>query len=137
MFPSRLLFAQLLAAAAIVAAEASSAWAGFFSPAASTIAQEIESSHVVVIATLRDLPADPGPEIPGVEREFPRAKFEIERVLKGEKLASPEQRIEVDFLGDGKPGDRFLVTGTLGPPLEWSSPVPMNVRSEAYVSQLS
>ena len=102
-----------------------------------TFAEEMENAHVVAIVTLRERPADPGPEIPGVELEAPKAKFEIERVIKGDALAEPKQVVEAHYSGDAKPGERFLLMAENEPPLAWHSPVPITFRSEAYLSQLS
>jgi hypothetical protein len=101
-----------------------------------TFAEEMENAQVVAIVTLRERPGDPGPEIPGVELEAPKAKFEIERLIKGDALAEPKQLVEAHYSGDAKPGERFLLMAVNDPPLTWYGPVPMTFRSEAYLSQL-
>lgn len=102
-----------------------------------TFAEEMESMDVVAFGTLRELPAPAGPEIPGVESEKPKARFEIDRVIKGEKLAKAKEKIEAIYFGDAQPGQRFLLLAVNDSPLSWSTPIPMTPRGEVYISQLS
>jgi hypothetical protein len=93
-----------------------------------TFRQEFESMEVVVIASADDQrPED------AAEHEH---QFRIEQVLKGSELVQPGQTILSPYYSATEPGKRFLLSGTVGPPLLWSSPQPLNEHTEAYVSKL-
>lgn len=102
-----------------------------------TFAEEMESVDVVAFGTLRELPAPPGPVIPGVESEQPKARFEFNQVIKGEKLARAKENVEALYSGDAQPGQRFLLLAVNDSPLGWSTPIPMTPLAEVYISQLS
>jgi hypothetical protein len=93
-----------------------------------TFRQEFESMEVVVIAQAdAERPADAADD---------EHQFRVVRVLKGGELIKPDQTILSRYYSQAEPGKLFMLSGTVGPPLLWSSPQPLNEHTEAYISKL-
>jgi len=109
---------------------------------AQTFRQEMATMDAVVIAKLVTPPpsfdspnADDSPE--GV-----KAKFEVTKVLKGEKVVGEADDKDQRFLhalyyGDGEVGDLFLITGIDMPEAEWSTPTPLSTPAHEYLLKVA
>jgi hypothetical protein len=102
-------------------------------PDAPTFAEEFDSMDVAVIARLMALPAK---EAKGAKNDLPLAKFEITRVLKGEKAARPKTVIQTLYLGEAKVGTSFLILGIDPPKLQWSTPLPLSDQAPDYLAKV-
>jgi hypothetical protein len=100
---------------------------------APTFAEEFDSMDVVVIARLIALPAK---REKAAKNDLPLAKFEITRVLKGEKAARPKTVIQTLYLGEAKVGTSFLILGIDPPKLQWSTPLPLSDRAPDYLASV-
>ena len=100
---------------------------------APTFAEEFDSMDVVVIARLMALPAK-GPK--AAKDDLPLGKFEITRVLKGEKAARSKEVITTLYLGEAKIGTSFLILGIDPPKLQWSTPLPLSDRAPDYLAKV-
>lgn len=100
---------------------------------APTFAEEFDSMDVVVIARLMALPAK---SEKAAKDDLPLAKFEITRVLKGEKSARPKTVIQTLYLGEAKIGTSFLILGIDPPKLQWSTPLPLSDRAPDYLANV-
>lgn len=99
----------------------------FCSAPSQTLRQEVTAMDVVAIGRLATgQPAS----IDG------QAKFDIERVLQGEALASAGQQLEAPYFGSGKSTDAFLLMAVNSDGLLWSSPLTLSDSSIEYVTQL-
>jgi hypothetical protein len=108
----------------------------FCSATAQTFSEEIGTMDVVVIARLVALPPKKEKAEDGFGAEVPKAKFEIERIIKGESLAKPKESIETLYFGDAKPGTRFLVMGIDPPNVMWSTPLPLSDKAQEYLGKI-
>ena len=100
---------------------------------APTFAEEFDSMDVVVIARLIALPAK-GEK--AAKDDLPLGKFEITRVLKGEKAVRPKEVITTLYLGEAKVGTSFLILGIDPPKLQWSTPLPLSDRAPDYLAKV-
>lgn len=66
-----------------------------------------------------------------------RADFRIVEVLKGGDYAEVGSTLSTIYLGDAKPGDRFLVQGVRPPDIAWSTPMRVSDRGMRYLVSLS
>lgn len=64
------------------------------------------------------------------------ATFEVERILRGEMLLEPGQRIEAVYFGPGKTDKKFLMLGVDPRNLVWSSPLPLSEDAIRYVEAI-
>jgi len=99
-----------------------------------TLSEEIMAMDAVVIAQLEFLPpaAKPGE----VSDEVPRAKFRIVEIVKGQSILSRKPMIETVYFGDAKQGKKFLITGVGPENLQWSTPLSLTDRAQAYILKL-
>jgi len=100
---------------------------------APTFAEEFDSMDVVVISRLIALPAK---SEKAAKDDLPLGKFEITRVLKGEKAARPKEAITTLYLGEAKVGTSFLILGIDPPKLQWSTPLPLSDRAPDYLAKV-
>ena len=101
---------------------ASIAWANycpFCSAIALTFTEQMEANDVVVVAELLEVP----PPSDDPDADFPKAKFEIVQVLKGNKIVSPEMKFRTQLVGSYDDGQKFLVMGVDPPKIAWSTPM--------------
>lgn len=106
----------------------------FCSAASQTLSEEITAMDAVVIAQLEEPPpvAKPGE----VSDEVPKAKFRIVEIVKGQSLLARKPMIETVYFGDAKKGKKFLITGVGPENLQWSTPLSLTERAQAYILQL-
>jgi len=106
----------------------------FCSAVSQTLSEEITAMDAVVIAQLEVPPpaAKPGE----VSDEVPKAKFKIVEIVKGQSLLTRKPMIETVYFGDAKKGKKFLITGVGPENLQWSTPLSLTDRAQAYLLQL-
>ena len=122
-----LLFALLLGGPACLTARAM--WCPFCSAVSLTFTEQLDASDVVVVAKLLELP--PPAEDP--DADFPKAKFEIVQVIKGDQIVAPEMTFWTQLVGRHQPGQKFLVMGVDPPRLAWSTPMKASDRVFQYL----
>jgi len=71
-----------------------------------------------------------------VSDEVPRAKFRIVEIVKGQSILSRKPMIETVYFGDAKQGKKFLITGVGPENLQWSTPLSLTDRAQAYILKL-
>lgn len=108
----------------------------FCSATAQTFSEEIGTMDVVVIARLVALAPKREKTDDGFGADVPKAKFEIIRVIKGDRLAKPKETIETLYLGEAKVGTAFLVQGIDPPNLMWSTPLPLSDKAQEYLGKI-
>lgn len=105
------------------------AWAcPFCSAVQQTLRQEMAAMDAVVIAQA----------IPNTERdeETGEVSLRIVRVLKGESLVKLGTMVRTVYYGSVEPGRRFMLSGVEPSELMWSSPLPVDERSEKYLAEV-
>jgi hypothetical protein len=100
---------------------------------APTFAEEFDAMDVVVIARLIAVP-EKGAK--GAQDDLPSGKFEITRVLKGERFAQTQEVIRTLYLGEAKVGTSFLILGIDPSKLQWSTPLPLSDRAPDYLAKV-
>lgn len=103
----------------------------FCSAVARTFTEQIETSDLVVIASLETEPdgADAA--------QLPRAKFKIANVLKGEKIMGQDQEFETVVVSNKhKIGDKFLVMGNGTDSINWTTPQLVSETVVDYLKEL-
>ncbi len=103
----------------------------FCSAVARTFAEQIETSDVVVIASLETKPE--GADV----AQLPRAKFKITNVLKGEKIMGVGKVFETVVVSNKhKIGEKFLVMGNGTDTINWTTPQLVSEEVINYLKQL-
>lgn len=136
--PSRIALGLLATAAAIAVSTslASRAVACPFCSAVSlTFGEEIANSQVAVIAKLVEPPPRPAADAPNSSLDVAKAKFEIIKILKGEKELGQNRKIETVYFGDSPAGSTFLIMGIDPPTINWGTPIVISERGQAYVAK--
>jgi len=101
-----------------------------------TLSEELATMDAVVIAQLERLP-DPPQDTASTAKQAPNAAtFSIVKVLKGEAAIGQQKTLTTVFLGDGQPGDKYLVMGIDPSALTWSTPLKLNDRQQQYILDL-
>jgi hypothetical protein len=77
----------------------------FCSAVALTFSEQLDSNDVVVVAKLLEIPAP----VDDPDADFPKAKFEIVRVVKGEKFVGTGMKFRTQLVGNYPEGQKFLV----------------------------
>ena len=112
--PSRIAMGLLAAVAAIAATSSLATRAlacPFCSAVSLTFSEEIANSQVAVIAKLVEPPPRPAADAPNSSLDVAKAKFEIIKILKGEKELGTNRKIETVYFGDSPVGSTFLIMG--------------------------
>ena len=136
--PSRIALGLL---AAVVALAATSSLASravacpFCSAVSLTFGEEIANSQLAVIAKLVEPPPRPAADAPNSSLDVAKAKFEIIKILKGEKELGANRKIETVYFGDSPAGSTFLIMGIDPPAINWGTPIVISERGQAYVAK--
>ena len=135
---TKLMFAAILIAAiGVVGPLAARGAACPFCPATSqTFSEEFGTMDVVVIARLVATTPQKAKGDDKFGSEVSKARFEIVRIIKGERMAKPKDTIETLYFGDAKPGAAFLVMGIDPPNIMWSTPLPLSDRAQDYLGKI-
>jgi hypothetical protein len=104
-------------------------------PLGTTFSEEMATMDVAAICRLVKGPARM-PEADEAGGELAKAKFEIVRVLKGERLVKTGYKFETLYFGDGKAGASFFVMGVNQPKIAWSTPLPVGEPAVEYLAAL-
>ncbi len=99
----------------------------FCSAASQTLRQESLSMDAVAIASL--VP-DGRDDIDG------NATFAVERVLRGDSILEPGQKVDLVYFGSGKSTKKFLLLGVDPRNLVWSTPLPLSEAATKYVDAI-
>ncbi len=127
--------ALLLAASISVLGIAQGVFACPHCPAGKTFGEEFNERDVVVIVSLEK----PGKLVSTSDEEGPeysKAKFHIEKVIKGDSLMRGIRDVETSFIGEAKVGQRFLIMGVGPSKMIWLAPLKLSDRSEQYLGNL-
>jgi hypothetical protein len=125
-----------VACAALVASSSPARACPFCAAVSLTFSEEIANSQVAVIAKLVYLPPRAESDAAAANSlEVPKAKFEITKVLKGQEALGKTSKFETIYFGDGAVGAKFLVMGIDPPMINWSTPIAVTERGEAYVAK--
>jgi hypothetical protein len=130
------LFAAGLIVAGVTALSQRAAACPFCSAVSLTFSEEIANSQVAVIAKLVQPPPRPqGDAAANNSLDVAKAKFEIVKILKGEKELGAKRTIETVYFGDSPVGSTFLIMGIDPPAINWGTPIAITERGQAYVAK--
>ena len=107
----------------------------FCTSVAQTFSEEFATVDAIVIAQLEQLPP-PSNEVPDPTQPPPSAKFTIVEVLKGREAVGSLKELTTVFFGEGKQGDKYLITGVDPKDLFWSTPLKIEARQHQYILDL-
>ena len=110
----------------------------FCSPVSQTFSQEIKSSDVVAIVTLKELaPSRNTDDLSQSDfdpsRNIPKATFEIQDILKGAEHLADRGEIQAVYFGEAAAGAMFTITALGAPDLDWSTPLEISERVRDYL----
>jgi hypothetical protein len=94
-----------------------------------TFAEQIDKHEVVVIANLIEAPA----ELTEDAQEYPKGKFKIARVIKGNEFVQPGMTFQTQLVGSYPLDEQFLVMGVEPPNVFWSTPMKTTERIVKYL----
>jgi hypothetical protein len=109
----------------------------FCTAVSQTLTEQFDSVDAAVIVRLEKLP-DPA-FVQDPAGDLPLATFSLVTPLTGKEYFQGEaakQPIEAIFFGDGKIGDKYLLTGVEPIRWNWSSPVKITEVAEGYLKHL-
>jgi thiol-disulfide isomerase/thioredoxin len=109
----------------------SNAWCPFCAALNATFAEQIAKHEISVVAKLVAVP----PKTEELATEFPRAKFEIVSVLKGEAFVAPGMVFQTQLVGTYPVDEKFLVMGVEPPQVMWSTPMQASDRVIEYLTK--
>ncbi len=104
----------------------------FCSAVALTFSEQLDSNDVVVVAKLLEIPAP----VDDPDADFPKAKFEIVRVVKGEKFVGTGMKFRTQLVGNYPEGQKFLVMGVDPPTLAWTTPMKASETVFTYLDDI-
>lgn len=108
----------------------------FCSAVSLTFSEEIANAQVAVIAKLVEAaPRASSDPAAANSLEVAKAKFEILKVLKGEKDLAGKRKVETVYFGDSPVGATFLIMGIDPPNLNWGTPIAISERGQDYVAK--
>lgn len=132
----RLLLAMLTAGTAILGAATASRACPFCTTASQTLSEEIDSMDVVVLARLLQPPPPAAADVNDPSAPLPKAKFQVQRVLKGDKHVRVGEELELLAWGETAADKRYLAMAVVSPQMMWSTPLALSERACEYVLQL-
>ena len=104
----------------------------FCSAVALTFTEQLESNDIAVVAKLVEIP-EPNDD---PNANFPKAKFEILKILKGEKYVGEGMTFKTQLVGSYVEGEKFLVLGISPPDIAWTTPMKSSDRVFQYLSDI-
>lgn len=104
----------------------------FCSAVAMTFSDQLNSNDIAVVAKLIEIP----PPSDDPNADFPKAKFEIEQVLKGKKFVGDSMTFKTQLVGNYPIGQKFLVMGVDPPRVSWTTPMKATDRVFKYLSDI-
>lgn len=97
-----------------------------------TFAEQINKHEITVVAKLVAVP----PKTDELETEFPKAKFQIMQVLKGDEHVAPGMVFQTQLVGTYPLEEKFLVMGVEPPQVFWSTPMKVSERVIRYLTAI-
>lgn len=104
----------------------------FCSAVAMTFSDQLNSNDIAVVAKLIEIP----PPSDDPNADFPKAKFEIEQVLKGKNFVGDSMTFKTQLVGNYPIGQKFLVMGVDPPRVSWTTPMKATDRVFKYLSDI-
>ena len=104
----------------------------FCSAIALTFAEQLNSTDIAVVAKLLEVP-EPSDD---PDADFPKASFEILRVLKGDEFVAEEMTFNTQLVGSYPKGQKFLIMGVDPPKVAWTTPMKASDRVFDYLTQI-
>ncbi len=104
----------------------------FCSAIALTFSEQLGSNDIAVVAKLIEIPPDDNDP----NADFPKAKFEIHQVLKGDKFVATEMKFKTQLVGSYDVGEKFLVMGVDPPTVAWTTPMKASDRVFKYLEEI-
>jgi hypothetical protein len=101
----------------------------FCSAIALTFSEQMNSSDIVVVAKLIEIPPPPT----GPDADFPKATFEILKTLKGTKFVGEGLKFKTQLVGTYPLEQKFLVMGVDPPNVAWTTPMKASDRVFNYL----
>ena len=102
----------------------------------STLAQDINSADVAVVARLIALPPPTESKDGELNVAPPIAKFAVIEVLKGAAALGSAKQVEAPFFDDKPLGGEYLILGQQPPAIVWAPPTLLTPRSRQYISEI-
>lgn len=130
-----MVFLVVIGSVANSAALASGSVCPFCSAIALTFTEQLNSNEIAVVAKLVELPPPPVEDEDGF-LEFPKGKFEIVGVLKGEKIVNVGMTFKTQLVGTYDQGTKFLVMGVNPPRVSWTTPMRASDRVFEYLKDI-
>ncbi len=103
----------------------------------STLAQDISSADVAVVARLVAMPPPTESKDGELNVAPPIAKFAVIEVLKGTAALGSAKQVKAPFFDDKPLGGRYLILGQQPPAIVWAPPTLLTPRSRQYISRSS
>lgn len=135
-FPTKLVATIAISALSLLASRPALA-CPFCTAVSQTLTEQFDSVDAAVIVRLEKLPDPALAQDPA--GDLPLATFSLVTPLTGKEYFEGEaakQPIEAIFFGDGKVGDKYLLTGVEPIRWNWSSPVKITEVGEGYLKHL-
>ena len=107
----------------------------FCTAVAQTFSEEFATVDAIVIAQLEQVPP-PSDDVPDPTQPPPSAKFTIVEVLKGKEAVGSLKELTTVFFGEGKKGEKYLITGVDPKDLFWSTPLKIDPSQHQYLLDL-
>ena len=104
----------------------------FCSAIALTFSEQLGANDIAVVAKLIEIP----PPSNDPNADFPKAKFEIVQVLKGEKFVDVNMSFKTQLVGTYPKGQKFLVMGVDPPKVAWTTPMKASDRVFKYLNEI-
>ena len=104
----------------------------FCSAIALTFSEQLGSNDIAVVAKLIEIP----PVNDDPNADFPKAKFEITQVLKGDKFVATKMEFKTQLVGSYDVGEKFLVMGVDPPMVAWTTPMKASGRVFNYLEKI-
>lgn len=104
----------------------------FCSAIALTFSEQLGSNDIAVVAKLVEIP----PPSNDPNADFPKAKFEILKILKGDKYVGQGMAFKTQLVGNYPAGQKFLVMGVDPPKVAWTTPMKASDRVFNYLDEI-
>lgn len=104
----------------------------FCSAVALTFSEQLNSTDIAVVAELLEVP----PPSDDPDADFPKAKFEIVGVLKGQNFVGESMTFKTQLVGSYPAGQKFLVMGVDPPDVAWTTPMKASDRVFEYLQAI-
>ena len=109
----------------VVFAMALFSWNQFSIAQEQLLRDQMESMDVVAIAKL----------VNGTQTDND-AEFELTKVVRGQELMHPSQRVCIDYVAKNSIETQFLLMGVAHPKMLWSAPKPVSEKAIAYLDEI-